>query len=250
MSVSKSLKKLAESLEQNADSVLAEAEGDPALFAAVAEVVANSVLHLERAAEKFRGTEPEVSVETLETIAQLASALDESDDEKLQKKAELLDELLVTISAPKNAVTQAKARNEKELNRLREEYRAKAREDLYKQRGERLDNMHEKQAVRDKVKNQVKDFRPMEAPLQSRYCPDHPGVGMIRVADRVFQCALDKKIYNYEAGYTTQKGNRIPGTSVERQVHDWGEYEPGHAVFDTRQNMMSRFASDDKTKGS
>ena len=130
MSVSTSLKQLAESLQQEADSVLSEAEYDPKLFSLIADIVAGSITRLEKASEQLEGVDPAVTEETLETIAYLAASLDESDDKLLQKKASLLDELLVTISAPKNSVAQAKAQSEKELNRLREEYRAKTREDL------------------------------------------------------------------------------------------------------------------------
>lgn len=245
MTVSESLKQLAETLQEDADRVLAEAEHNPALFVLVADVIAGSVARIEKAAEQLKSIEPTITTDTLDTIAQLAAALDDSNDSSLQKKASLLDELLVTISSPKNALAESKAKGEDEINRLREEYRAKTRDDLYNDRKERLDDMSQKKAIQKGVKEQVKEYRPMEGPLQTRYCPDHPGVSTIRLGDRIYQCALDHKIYDYTVGYTTQKGNQIPGGGVEHQVSDWGHRDPGHVVFDTRQSVMGRYAATD-----
>ena len=53
MSVSTSLKLLADNLQKGADAVLSEAEHDPTLFALVADVVAGSIARLEKAAEQL-----------------------------------------------------------------------------------------------------------------------------------------------------------------------------------------------------
>lgn len=179
---------------------------------------------------------------TLEALTSIANKLDRSEDLEMQKCASVLDEILLTLCAPKSAVAQANAKTEEEINRLRAKYRDQHREKLYNTRTrESFDKMNQKSKVQDAIKKQVKNFRPLEAPLQTRYCPDHPGVGMGRIADAIYQCALDYKIYNFETGFSTMKGNNIPGGSVERQVPDWGQYDPGHHLFDSRESMMTRF---------
>lgn len=59
---------------------------------------------------------------------------------------------------------------------------------------------------------------PVEGSLSTRYCPDHCGVPTIRISDRIAQCAIDGKIYDYEAGYVNYKGQRVPGGSISEQT--------------------------------
>jgi hypothetical protein len=242
MAVSQGLKELAKKLQLEADAVIAEAEHSPALFGLVLETIASAAMHLEKVGSALESVEPVVTTEVLETVASLAQALDETGDDELIKRASLLDELLVTISAPKNAVAQAKADTEDEINKLRAKYRGEQGEDLYHKRTQSLAEQANKKNVAEAVES-IRTYRPMEAPLTTRYCPDHPGVSVMRIADRVYQCGLDKKIYNYEAGFTTEKGNIIPGGGVENQIPDWGHRDPGKTVFDNRESLMSRFTS-------
>ena len=71
-------------------------------------------------------------------------------------------------------------------------------------------------------KESKRELRPLEAPLSSRYCPDHPGAGMTKVRDDVYCCSLCSKQFDYRNGYTTAKGNKIPGTSADRQTANLG----------------------------
>lgn len=176
----------------------------------------------------------------LDKLASVASSLDA---DGLQKHASVLDEILLTIGASKSAVAQAKAAQDTEVEKLRAQYRHDQRTDDYTKAKEAIDKMNNAEGVRKAVHDQVKTYRPMEAPLDTRYCPDHPGVQISRIADRVYQCSLDKKVYNWEAGFTTEKGNIIPGGGVERQIPDWGQINPGHTVFDTRESKMNSFAA-------
>lgn len=171
-------------------------------------------------------------------IAEIAGELDKSKDPQLQKYASVLDEILITISAPKNALALMKAAEDAEIDKLREKYNKSNHVDA----GKILQEGIGAKAIADAVKKQVKEYRPLEAPLDTRHCPDHPGVGVIRITDRVVQCSLDHKIYDYNGGFTTMKGNRVPGTSLERQTAGIGESTPGHIVFDTRESMNSRGA--------
>lgn len=241
--ISRSIKALAEKLQNDSDTVLEAAEAQPELFKAVATSVADAIVGLEKAAEIIERNEPQFSSEDLEGIVQLANTLDSQDDEDLRKQASVLDEILLTIGAPKNAIAEGKARTEDEINRLREKYRTEHREKLYHNKtSTEFENQWRREDVQKAVKEQVKEFRTMQSPLSSRYCPDHPGVGVSRIADRVYQCSLDKKIYNYETGFKTNKGNTIPGGGVDMQSPDWGNRDQGHMTFDTRESLMSRFA--------
>ena len=58
----------------------------------------------------------------------------------------------------------------------------------------------------------------------SRYCPEHPGVSLYRIADSVFQCPLDRVIYDYEKGFTTQDGKEHNGGNVAEMTPDFPEF--------------------------
>ena len=77
----------------------------------------------------------------------------------------------------------------------------------------------------------------VEASLSTRYCPDHCGAPIIRISDRIFQCSLDGKIYDFDSGYVNYKGQRVPGGSISEQTpsqSDCGgipmrEYDPSQS---------------------
>lgn len=181
----------------------------------------------------------------LSKMVSLANALDCSGDEQLQKYASVLDEIMLTIGAPRGSNHEFESKADAEIAKLREKYREEGREEVYKERRKELDEQNGKEATTKAYADQVKKFNPLEMPLSTRYCPDHPGGLLIRVGDHVYQCEMDKKMYNYQTGFTTNKGNVIPGGGVEFQTKDWGNRDLGHAMFDTRQSVMSRFASDE-----
>lgn len=77
-------------------------------------------------------------------------------------------------------------------------------------------------------------------PLSGRHCPDHRGTQMARVGDRVFQCPIDRKTYNFETGYTDYQGQRVPGGSVAGQTPASADYGGiPHRIFDTRENILN-----------
>lgn len=55
--------------------------------------------------------------------------------------------------------------------------------------------------------------------ISSRYCPDHVGVQLFRVAEGVYQCPLDGKQYNTTSGYVNYNGQKVPGGSVANQTN-------------------------------
>jgi hypothetical protein len=246
MNLADKLRRFAKKLETEADEVLAEAQdSNPQAFEQIVSAVAMSSAVLEKTADSLEedGQAATISIRLVEQLAATAEALDQSEDPALQKQASVLDELLVTLSAPKGAVAQAKKANEDELNRLREEYRTKAREDLYSRAREALRKQNRTDKVRKAVETKVEPYRPMQGSLSTRYPPDMPGGHLTRISDGVYQDITTGKIYNYHSGYTTNKGNQIPGTSVQNQTRDLGDDRMGHAIFNTRENIMARFAS-------
>lgn len=67
------------------------------------------------------------------------------------------------------------------------------------------------------VDEQIKQYRPMEHSLQTRTCPDHAGALLQRIGDNVYQCSLDKKVFDFKNGFSTEKGSKVPGTDVALQ---------------------------------
>jgi hypothetical protein len=83
--------------------------------------------------------------------------------------------------------------------------------------------------------------QPNEGSLSTRYCPDHNGVQAIRISERIYQCPIDGKIYNYETGYTNYKGQQVPGGSIAAQTPtstDFGGIPM--RVYDSRQTILNR----------
>lgn len=164
-----------------------------------------------------------VTEDRLEEMAVIASEFDKSGDPILIRQASVLDEILLTIGASKKMVSAAKNSQNKEIEKIRD-----------KKEEEKPDYVIEAQKAIDNIKT----YRPLEAPLDTRTCPDHPGAQMARIGDRTYQCSLDKGIYNYAGGFTTMKGNSIPGTDVSNQTHSLTR--PNEITsFDTRESRLN-----------
>jgi len=175
----------------------------------------------------------------LELLTSFANELDSTGDPELIKEASVLDELLLTLSAPKDAKKVFKAAEQKEIERLREKYKEEARDQKYKINKETADKDNKREEMSKAITDQVKTYFPNEAPLSTRTCPDHPGAQMLRLGDAVYQCELDKKIYNYQAGYTTMKNNKIPGGDISEQTRSLGDRPIEHTMFNTRESKLN-----------
>jgi len=199
--------------------------------------------------EKVASSYPddEVGAEDLTILAALASAFDKSGDEELQKEAADIDQMLIAIANPKNALAKLNEVYDKELNKLREEGRREQREKKYSA-GDELAEMGGHKAIADAVDKQVRRYRPMEAPLSTRYSPDRPGVSLMRITDSVYQDPTTGKIYNYESGYKTDKGNEIPGSSVKHQTEYAEGANDSRSMFTTRESLSSQASADIKKK--
>ena len=172
-----------------------------------------------------------------EKIVEAANELDKEDDNKFKKVANLLDDILSY-----KTILFSKASRSDELERLQKEYSSKEREHDYRYAKEELDKMNKSEQTEKAFKDQVKQYRPLESSLSTRYDPEYPGVMLIRISDNVYQSSMTGKVYDYYNGYTTNKGNKIPGSSVDRQIPDWNG-APSGFMFDTRDGRISRYAS-------
>lgn len=169
-------------------------------------------------------------IENLEATAALANEFDASGDPFLKRQAEILDKALFVL-----------AENSGELTAEQKKYRDRNFDLAYNQPREELGKSSRIAEVKKALENaKPKHYRPMEASLSGRHCPDHPGVSFIRVADYVYQCPLDRKIYDYKEGFSTLKGNTVPGGSVSNQWNDSDLHHAGQMGFETRES---------KTKG-
>lgn len=231
MRISELLKAYANDLENPDNEALLLAEEDDTSFAVVVEAFVKAAAIIKQAAEDVELLQPHeeqsLTPESLEELAAVAQNLDESGDPEMQKKASVLDEILLTISSPRDAKIKHTAAEDKRIEELKKKYNHTTEETDPKVA----------EAVKDIQKSDVyKTYRPLEAPLETRYCPDHAGSQIARIGDHRYQCDLDKRIYDFENGYKTLKGNTVPGTSVENQTPD-SEIDP-HAVFDTRESRL------------
>lgn len=223
---------------------LAEDTGNDIVLSVVAKILTtcqealkDGISTLESALDQM---EPELEMENLERVATLATELDASEEPELRAYASALDQLLMTISAPKGAALAYKQAEDAEIEKLREKYRLQALEDKYQGPRKVLDEKIKAGETAKMIAEKVRPYRPMEAPLSTRSCPEHPGAPLQRVGDSVYQCTMDKKVYDFQAGYTSLKGNKIPGGDVSLQSQMMNDRAPDHMSFDTREGRLGK----------
>lgn len=229
MKLSEKILLVANWLDDSENDLIVNAESNQDCLTAVAKALVAASSAMKDCAEEVSKLEPSITAESLDEMAAVAKAFDESDDELLKKQASVLDEVLLTIAAPRNAAIDFRQAQDDRIEQLKKKYK-----DIKIQQ----DDMNKvSDTVKDIEKSPVyKQYRPLEAPLSSRSCPDHPGVMVVRVGEHVWQCVLDKKIYDYDAGFKTLKGNTVPGGSVEAQTPN--HTEEAHTIFDSRQGRL------------
>jgi hypothetical protein len=187
---------------------------------------------LRKGAHQVEAVEPQqdssLTPESIEEIAEIANAFDQSEDNSLKRTASVLDEILLTIGSDPSALKKMKIAEEERIDALKKKY-------------EELKNEPEAKKIADASKaiqssSYNKEYRIMEHHLSTRHCPDHAGVPVRRVGDSSWQCSLDKKIYDYANGYTNLKGEKIPGGDVGNR----GEADMSgiHSAFDTREGRL------------
>jgi hypothetical protein len=148
-----------------------------------------------------------VTEHDLEALAALAEEFSKSEDEFLKRQASVLDQVLMTFAIPESKQEHKKAYEDKLLeikNRLQNKSNVK--------------EAFKADEVAKVVDDNIKEYKPLETALKTRTCPDHPGAQMQRLSDDVYQCSLDKKTYDFKSGFTTMKGNKVPGGDVTLQT--------------------------------
>lgn len=186
----------------------------------------------------FKNVAANISENEIEEMGAVAQAFDESGDPLLQKQASVIDEILLTIGADPKAQMAFKKAQEDEIERLRAKYKNVNNDQYTKAREQEQKEIKVNEAIKD-IDEKIKKYRPMEASLSSRYSPDMPGVSLVRIGDSVWQCPITKKIYDFKNGYTTSKGNIVPGTDVSNQTQNLGFRGQEHMMFSTREDTLN-----------
>ncbi len=233
MRISEMLTAIASWLESPDNEAILLAEYDDDCLQIVASSCVQAAALLKITAETVEDIEPpeesKITPEAIDDLANLATAFDESGDPELKKQASVIDELLLTIASPPEAVVQRKDLIDQRIEELKKKYEQPAKD------------LAESNKIADSEKlieksNMTKQMDIHESPLSSRYCPDHAGAQIARVGEHMWQCELDKKIYNFETGFTLNSGVKVPGGDVANQTQMTNI--PFYAIFDTRQDRM------------
>lgn len=235
MRISDMLLSIANWLEHPNNEAVLLAEYDDECLNVVAQSCVEAAQLLKKAAHRVDAIEPEedskITPESLEELAAIATAFDASSDPNLKKQASVIDELLLTIAAPKNFLKDKQAAKDQRIEDLKRVYQNPS-EELHK-----LDNVKES-AKEIADSNLTKDYRVMEHALSTRYDPDYPGVLLTRVGDGIWQSEMTKKTYNFNEGFILNNGDKVPGGDVAEQTGlDQREM---HSIFDTREDRLAK----------
>ena len=161
--------------------------------------------------------------DVLDGLNSLASEFEVSNNPDLVKKANLLEDILLTISSSVEEQNKFKQAVQKKIEDIKK--KSKQANSVIK-----VESTESKASIDDTEKG--KELRPLQAPLSTRNCPDHPGVMLVRISDGLFYCPLNGKQYDFNSGYTTEKGNKVPGTSVKNQNEDLDDFSMPTMFFD------------------
>lgn len=236
MRISEMLTAIAAWLESPDNEAILLSEYNDECLKVAAQGCVEAAFILRNAAEEVEAIEPQpesnLTAEALDELAELATSFDESDDENLKRTASVLDELLLTIAAPPSYAASFKEAEDRKIDGLRQQYESPS---------EVLEEVNKVADAKKDIENSPynKEYRIMEHSLSTRGCPDHAGAQMARVGEGMWQCDLDKKVYNYQAGYTDEKGNKVPGGDVAAQTPN--DRPEAHSIFDTRESRLNGY---------
>lgn len=197
--------------------------------------VSNEIKHNR---EDTSSKEAGITIDKLDKMVALANAWDESGDPLLISQASVIDEVLLTIGANKGDIADAKRASDTEIEKIRA--KQPVGKDPYKIVKEEHDKNNEVEEAKKLIADAVKQYRPLESGLNTRTCHDHPGAQMARIGDGIYQCSLDKGIYNYQSGFTTMKGNKIPGGDVANQTQSLYDRPNEFTSFDSRESRLNQ----------
>ena len=233
MRISDLLLSIATYLEDPNNEALLLAEYDDACLSSVAKTCISAATILKQGAEEVEALEPkepsQLTSEALDDLTQMLNDFDASENTDLQKVASVIDELLLTFADGK--AEQLKQAQENRLDVLKDKY-----ENTKKQLDE-VNKVKESAQLIDKSPI-YKEYRCNEAPLSTRSCPDHAGAQLARVGENMWQCQMDKKVYNWQTGFTNERGDKVPGGDVANQTPL--EYPNPAPIFDTRDSRLGK----------
>ncbi len=233
MRISNMLYAIATWLESPDNEALLLSEYNDECSKIVAESCIEAAAAIKKAAEQVEEIEPamesEITSESLQGLADIAAAFDASNDPELKKQASVIDELLLTIAAPPNALAMRKDLYDNRIEDLKKRYEEP------KKQLDKLNKISDVEKAIDKSK-MTKEYRINEHALSARSCPDHPGGQLARVGQDMWQCELDKKIYNTAEGYTLNNGDKVPGGDISQQTKNLTP--ESHVLFDSREGRL------------
>ena len=234
MRISEMLNAIASWLENPDNEAILLSEDDELCMHVVVEACVKAASEIKKAAEIVEDIEPlepsNITPESIDGLANLACVFDQSGDPELKKQASVIDELLLTISAPKDALQQKLAAEDRRLDELKKKYE-QPRQTLHD-----VNKISESEKAIAKS-NMLKTPEVVGGSLSTRYCPSHPGCPMIREAEHTWRCELDNKVYNYETGFELEDGTKVPGGSVDLQTQNCLS-DIGHSLFDSREGRL------------
>lgn len=146
-------------------------------------------------------------VDAMNELKVIADELDLSGDEKLMKKASVLDEILVTMASSVEAQENLKRNFEKKIAEIKARSKSNGSFSQIKTSTEARSN-----------EKSGHEARPLEASLSTRYCPKCGGGMTFPTGEDEVTCTLCHAKVNYREGYTKPNGTRVPGTSADRQT--------------------------------
>lgn len=185
--------------------------------------------------DEIEPSEPIISKQAVTELASIAEAFDLSEDDRLRKQASVIDELLLTIAANPEVFASLKSAQQKKIDMIKKKYKEP------RELSRKLDKLSESEkAIKDSPA--YKEYRVLENSLSTRYCPDHPGTSLQRINDLEWQCDLDKKIYNYDSGFSLNNGSKVPGSSVANQSQV--PLQEANNIFDTRESRLYGYNKD------
>lgn len=240
--VFQTMRNVVDALEKEFDSIeLSEDFDDVELYSSLYGQLTGLTDCLNRAKKKSKTASSNLVLKEIDidAMAALAKSFDESGDEFLMKQASVIDIILRSFGALKKEVSEAKKSQDIEVEKIKQLIATSSDTDPYTVVKAVHDKQNKVEEARKEIADRVKSFRPLEAPLMTRTCPDHPGAQMARISENTFQCSLDKAVFNYEAGYSTMKGNKVPGGSVMNQTQDHDR--PNEFLsFDSRESRLNK----------
>lgn len=234
MRISEMLYAIASWLENPDNEAILLSEYDEECLKVVADSCVQAAALLKVTADVVDDIEPpeesNITSESLEELSQIATAFDASGDAKLMKQASVIDELLLTIASPPNALASRQDLEDARIETLKQKYQNPTKE-LHD-----TNMIADSEKVIEKTPYLNKPATILQGSLSTRYCPDHSGSSLLRIGDGKYQCELDKKIYDFKAGFQLNDGTKVPGGDVSNQTQNVSA--PFHAIFDTRADRL------------